>query len=166
MSLEEDILRTTLDGSKSLKNDHYFWLDLAEANLGSDKKNMIQKAILLAVKEDEKNGTKIARNIIAIVTFNDDNPNCTVRPGITILEGVGNSSQNEDEVLTFFKACGAMKDTSEPLEKLMHIGKTKVLPYLEKEAKGVEGALNRLSDSLQKRHEEYEKRPWWKRFLN
>lgn len=71
-SVGEEIKKRLVD-PKGWEDENYFALDLAEAVIALDKKEMISQAMKVVEDEDKLNGTAYARNFRIIVTFNDIN---------------------------------------------------------------------------------------------
>ena len=155
--------------SRSWEDEHFFVLDLAEANLNACQRRAINEGILRAEAYDRANGTRSARNFRIIVTINDmeEGVDPLNRPGKKILEHIAASCNDGREVFLAIQVVGAMHDPKFSFEKIVHIAKDHWFPFLKAKALGFHAAtdanLTKFENAVDKRN----KRPWLsKLFLN
>lgn len=154
--------------SKGWEDEHFFFLDLSEANIDDGKRKMIMGGIELAERHDAANDTNSARHFRIIVTIRDKVEGLTPRPGITIIERLAETCADESEVFAAIQVAGAMHDPAFSMDTLKKIAKTTMAtrPTL-KVGKVIMAPVNKLdrmvSKNLKDAQVEYEKRLWWKK---
>ncbi len=91
MRMVTDDVRTTVGneikdrivGTRLWKDEHFFALDLAEANITIEQKRLIEEAMEIARLEDCANGTVYARNFRLIIVARDqENPTTAGTPAV------------------------------------------------------------------------------------
>lgn len=156
---------------KGWEDENLFALALSQASLEPNQQKSIEKGVLLAEELDKKNGTRYARNFRIMVVVNDKNPaHVCNKPSLNILEYIGNTCNDETEVLLAIAVMGAMHDEQIlSFEKFMHIAKTYIWPFLEKNgrviAKAASVKLEEVTEKLEKGNEEWKKSPLWKKLF-
>lgn len=156
--VKKKVISTVID-PKTWEDESFFASDLMAASLNLDQKKIIQDGVLFVEKHDLENGTRYAKNFRIILTVRDKVADTadTVRPGINILEEIGTTCKTNEDVFLYMKAIGAMHDPLLTPEKIIHVGKKDVWPFLQSGGKAIAGTLTKAEMAVQKRNEEYRK---------
>jgi|GEM_PF-6724873 len=134
-STVKEKLKKVID-TKGWEDEHYFALDLAQADIDNDSRDVINKGVMLAEQHDKDNGTKSARHFRIIVTLRDKDEGVDPlnRPGMKILKHIADSCADENAVFVTIQVIGAMHDSNFSMESMMHLVKESWFPFLKAKA--------------------------------
>lgn len=168
-------IKTAID-PKTWEDEGYFASALVIATLKPDQRKIIQDGIIFAEEQDSNNGTRYTKNFREILTFLDKK-DATIaaaeRPSVKIIQKMAEICKTKQEVLLFMQEVGATHDPFLTFERVMHIGKKDVWPFLKKNgtaitkavASSAKGAATSVEKKLTERADEYKERSPWKKYL-
>lgn len=159
--------------SKGWEDEHYFALDLAEASITPEQRQIINEGVMYAEKYDKTHNTKSARHFRIIVTFGDiaEGVDVSNRPGKKILEQLAVSCKTKLEVFAAIQVMGAMHDQNFSMENMIHLAKESWFPFLKASMldahEAADQTLLQLENVVEERNTKFSGRNFLKKlFLN